>query len=387
MIIRQNPPAGAVVSTSLTADLTGAIEVIRVPDVRGLMVPAATNRLARFVVRQEAAPNAAAPNTIFGQDPAPLAPARPGATVTVYVAQAIQPIQRPVPNVVGRPLQDATVILTRSGFRAGAITDDDDANVAAGVVVNQNPAGGQQADTGTSVGLIVRTNRVRVPAVLTLTAADASQQIAASGLRAVTLEPRDDTAKPGTVIDQSPAARTPVERGSDVSIVVARPAATTPPRPPPPPTGVVVPDIVGLSRAQAKAVALRAGFALVVAPGQSARDADLVISQAPLARTTVSARSLVLMARFSLVPPPRRMWILWVALGVAVIVTAAVLIARKPRTPPTPQVAPPPLTYAARAKPPSFSITEGKASRGLELSLSMQNDPGVQAVVQPSTTP
>ena len=67
-------------------------------------------------------------------------------------------------------------------------------------------------------------------------------------------------------------------------------------------------------------------------------------------------------------------------------VPAAVKLFRVIR-PSVPQPAPPPvppplITYALDANPPSFSIDDDASSRGLELSLSVQNDPGVQAVVE-----
>ena len=546
VIIRQEPAAGTPIDKSLTARLTGAIEVTVVPDVLGLTVPAARSRLARFVVREQAMPNAAAPNTIFDQGPRYPTRVRPGSTVIVSVAQAIR---QPVPDVVGSQVQAATTILERAGFRTGRISDDDDANVATGVVVSQNPGSGAQADPGTPVALTVRSNRVRVPAVRALTEADARQRIVASGLRVGTVEQRDGVASPGTVIDQSPVERTPVPRGSAVSIVVARQAAMTmpnlvglphaaaaalvkqrglmlgvvdtsstqirpdtvvsqdPPRDQPvragdrvrftvgsAQRGVVVPNLVGRRVEEARRLLDSTGLQLGALQGVIDSSTGRVASQAPPAgrsvppRTPVSldttiARTIVSLAvtpdraelgpgdtvRFTasatmndgtrararamwsvrgggtitsdgiftagadsgsfdvtatdfagvasatarvrvtaapvpvttpvpvtpsptpvqpapvVVPRTWPRWILWLGLGIVALAAAATLLRKKPPPPPPsppPQVAPPSLTYSPGATPPSFSIHEGTSTRGIELSLTVKDDPGVQAVAE-----
>jgi hypothetical protein len=137
-----------------------------------------------------------------------------------------------------------------------------------------------------------------------------------------------------------------------------------------------------MTRAQARAVASRAGFTLVVAPGQSPGDADTVVKQFPLARSTVTTASLVLMAEFGVVAaaPTRPLWIIWAALGAALLIAGAATMLRKKAVAPEQIVPPPPITYAAGARPPSFSIDDRRSTRGLELSLAVRNDPGIQTV-------
>ena len=401
VISRQSPLARQPVPSNRVVNAEVAPNVIQVPNVIGLTIRPARTQLAGFDVRVQLAPNSATRNTIFRQDPAPSTYVRPATPVTIYIAQAIEPAQRVVPNVVGRQLQDAKNILAQAGFQAGRVSDDDDANVEAGAVVTQNPRDGLRVEQGTLVDLSVRSNRVRVPAVISLTEADARQQLTASGLHLGAVELREDSATTGTVIGQSLAARTLVDRGSDIMIVVARPITPAaapqtpivpPPRDPTPaptpapvtpaPTttpGIVVPDVVGLPRSQAQAVAARAGFMFVVAPGQSARDVDTVVKQFPAARSTATAGSLVLMAEFNpMITTTRPWWIVWVALAIPIIAAAGALIKNKLRTPQ--QVAFPPITYTAGAKPPTFSIQERRSTHGLDLSLCVKNDPGMQAV-------
>jgi penicillin-binding protein 1A len=60
---------------------------------------------------------------------------------------------RPVPNVVGMTVAQATAVLTGAGF--APVTAYTDSNVAAGVVIWQNPASGKKAEPGSQVGLAV----------------------------------------------------------------------------------------------------------------------------------------------------------------------------------------------------------------------------------------
>ena len=71
--------------------------------------------------------------------------------------------------------------------------------------------------------------------------------------------------------------------------------------------------------------------------------------------------------------PPwwQRLWVLWVALGASILAVVARLLWPPPL---------PPITYALRTKPPSFSIDEDASGRGLALSLSLTNDAGVQGI-------
>ena len=61
------------------------------------------------------------------------------ANLTGAIGVADQPSQRPCQMSLEHRCVDAAAILTKYGFRSGRISDDDDANVAAGTVVTQNP--------------------------------------------------------------------------------------------------------------------------------------------------------------------------------------------------------------------------------------------------------
>jgi hypothetical protein len=115
-----------------------------------------------------------------------------------------------------------------------------------------------------------------------------------------------------------------------------------------------------------------------------------VTAQFPRARSVVSNGSLVLMAEFSgATATTRPPWMMWLLLVIPLVAIAGVLLWKKTPTPtPTPPtpLAFPPITYAARAKPPSFSVVERGSRRGLELALSVTNDTGTQAVRHVSST-
>ncbi len=76
------------------------------------------------------------------------------ADVVVTVSNAVAPVFVQVPNVVGRPQLDAQTRLAAAGF-ASAINTAHSANVKAGRVISQTPAGGTSAAKGSTVTLLV----------------------------------------------------------------------------------------------------------------------------------------------------------------------------------------------------------------------------------------
>jgi beta-lactam-binding protein with PASTA domain len=114
------------------------------------------------------------------------------------------------------------------------------------------------------------TKTTRVPNVVGLSATAATQELSRRGLSPVVRESASSNAKVGTVISEAPGAGTKVDRGTQVTIVVARG-----------PKVVTVPNVVGLSVAEAfvrlQAVGLK-GRTVKIA---SKRPKDQVIRQAP----------------------------------------------------------------------------------------------------------
>lgn len=148
-----------------------------------------------------------------------------------------------VPDVVGKSQVDATYVLTDKGFtvRALPVRSDD----VEGIVLLTDPDSGRRAEEGTEVVIHVSVARV-VPAVLGLPRADAEAAFAEEGLTGVTYEEVKSNDPEGTVISVTPEAGTKVKAATPVTVQVAVP--------------FTVPDVEGLSRADAEAALEAEGY-------------------------------------------------------------------------------------------------------------------------------
>ena len=129
----------------------------------------------------------------------------------------------------------------------------------------------------------LRSDTVAVPALIGLPRAAAQKLLDDAGLEAKFTEEPNATVAAGLVISQDPAAKTDVDKGSTVEVVVS--------------TGVErveVPDVVGKPRAEAEAALTAAGLKVTVNEVESEQAATgTVIAQNPAARTEVDRDSMV----------------------------------------------------------------------------------------------
>lgn len=129
----------------------------------------------------------------------------------------------PVPNIVGKPAEDAKAALLKLKLKYEEIEEESD-SVVEGYVIRQSPAKDVMLSEGDIVHLYVSTGKAEegnVPDLKGETLQAAKKLIAAAGLKAVVTErTTEDTKKVGIVLEQSPAADSKVKPGSDVEIVV-----------------------------------------------------------------------------------------------------------------------------------------------------------------------
>jgi beta-lactam-binding protein with PASTA domain len=192
-----------------------------------------------------------------------------------------------VPNVVGLTQAAATTSITNAGLVVGDVTQQSSANVPAGNVISQAPAGGASVAAGSAVDLVVSTGPapVSVPNVVGLTQAAASTAITNAGLVVGTVTQQSSANVPaGNVISQDPAGGASVAAGSAVDLVVS-----TGPAP------VSVPNVVGLTQAAATTAITNAGLVVGTVTQQSSANvpAGSVISQDPASGASVAAGSAV----------------------------------------------------------------------------------------------
>ncbi|MDI3421001.1 Stk1 family PASTA domain-containing Ser/Thr kinase [Streptomyces luteolus] len=188
-----------------------------VPDVQGLTYAKAKAQLEDkgFSVDRENEESERTPGTVIGQDPEGDTEREKGSTITLTVAA--KPAQETVPDVIGKPVAEATQQLEANGFTVETqeVPRDD---VPAGQVVEQTPKGNTEADPGSKVTLTVAkaAEQVQVPALTGQKLKDARKALQDAGLTPgnVTSGPQE----PGAlVVTTDPPAGTQVPGSTTVN--------------------------------------------------------------------------------------------------------------------------------------------------------------------------
>lgn len=187
-----------------------------------------------------------------------------------------------VPDVTGMTAEQAETRLASVGLESGSVTATESAEVAQGTVVGQNPAAGERVRRGSEVGLIVvgGVPDVQVPDVLGLSKAEAVAALEDAGLAVATTDAPSSSVDRGDVIRQTPSGGQTVPQGTTVGIVVSEGERVE---------NVAVPDVTGMSRAEAEAALREAGLRFVVAENPNPDVPDgTVASQLPAAGDSVA---------------------------------------------------------------------------------------------------
>ena len=186
---------------------------------------------------------------VLAQDPGGGDHAKDGSTVTLTVSAG--PGQVQIPSVDGLSQKQATTALARAQLVVERVVRQADDTAPAGQVLGTSPAAGQTVDRGSDVTLIVSSGpkQVPVPDVVGLTQQQAQQTLGNRGFEVQVSEQGSDTAQPGTVLRQDPAAGAKADPNATVTIVVARAIPT-----------VDVPDLTGQSQTEASDTLTAAGL-------------------------------------------------------------------------------------------------------------------------------
>ena len=260
----------------------GTTTQVAVPDVVGLTQPEAVIVLERdgFTVRTEQAENTEVEEgTVFDQNPDAGQRVDEGAEVTIIVSSTAVPVE--VPDLVGRDAVDATAQLQSIGLRADIQRVDDD-EVPAGTVVAQDPEPGETLPPDSAVRLEVSNGpgAETIPDVAGLLPAEAANRLGRAGFETSFAEEPHETIEEGRVTRTDPPAGTDHPQGDTVTVYVSSGPAT-----------VAVPDVVGLSEAEAISQLQQAGFQ-VRRNSQVVTDPDSdgrVISQDPTGRAAAGS--------------------------------------------------------------------------------------------------
>ena len=199
----------------------------------------------------------------------------------VYFTEYADEDTKPVPNVVGQTLEQAVAALQAEGFTTAISRGNDEAEP--GIVFQQDPEGGAEAEDGSAVGIVVSEGPATrpVPQVTGLTEADARDALGDAGFEVNAVEIFSDEPE-GTVAAQNPAAETEANVGSTVRINVSKGSGET-----------EVPELVGLTEDEAKQQLDDAGLQANVVSVPSQEPEGTVVAQNPAPGTTVQQDSLL----------------------------------------------------------------------------------------------
>jgi serine/threonine-protein kinase len=282
-------------STSTTA------AAVTVPNVVGMKQAQAQNVLSdqglqsQVLTRASKSPK----GTVFQQTPAAGVTVAHGAPVQLSVsAVAITK----VPKVVGLKTAAAVRKLKAAGLGAQVVS------VAgakpAGTVLAQTPGAAKTVGKGSTVALKVSKGTAAVPDVVGQQASDAKAALGTAGFKTSIFEV-PNAQKKGTVVAEHPSAGTKAPRGSKVRINVSNGSQATSPgttttgtttssaTTTSAPATVKVPKVVGLQQGPAQRRLNRAGLRSRVVYVASQSPAGQVVSQTPIAGSSVKRGSRV----------------------------------------------------------------------------------------------
>ena len=232
---------------------------VAVPSVIGLPRAEAEQRItdADLVAEVSEAPSLTAPaGSVISQYPGKDTQVESGSTVKLVVSSGVETVD--VPDLTGKPQAEAEAALTGLGLVPN-VTTEENADVAAGTVISQNPAPLTPVEKGGTVDLVVSkgVGEELVPEGLVgAPLAQVQASIQAAGLRfAKPTEAASATVPNGSVISTDPASGTSVPRNSVIQIVVSSG-----------PEQVDVPTVTGQNESEATATLKTAGFNVQVVP-------------------------------------------------------------------------------------------------------------------------
>ena len=268
-----------------------------VPDVVGMTAEDAEQAIidAGFVLGsvETSAVMDAEKGIVLEQDPEAGVDTAEGSEINLVISAAAT---LEMPDVTGMTEDEATAALEDEGFvvqTANYYVDD----VETGLVAGQLPNAGETVEPGSQVGILVslgkapeETVMVKVPDVTGQTEKDAVSAITAVGLTVRIYYDTNDTVPQGDVIDQEPVGGSEIAISSSVIILVSQ---GTQPKPPAP-TTIQVPEVGGMTEANAKKALSDAGLkAESTSVYSDTVVSGSVVGQFPSAGTSVLAGSAV----------------------------------------------------------------------------------------------
>ncbi|MET8111542.1 Stk1 family PASTA domain-containing Ser/Thr kinase [Streptomyces prasinus] len=205
---------------------------------------------------------------ICDQDPKPDTDVKKGSTVDLVVSTGAPKVE--VPDVKGLSFADAEKSLKEKGFETEKKSQE--SSDTPDTVLSQDPAGGTTREKGTTITLTVarEASQVTVPNLLGSTPDAAKTLLESKGLVLGAQTEEESTAQAeGTVFEQSLSPGTDVDRGSTVTIKIAKAPANE---------KFAMPKVTEITVAQAKQILAQSGLELESIKGAQEDTATVVQS-------------------------------------------------------------------------------------------------------------
>ena len=192
-----------------------------------------------------------------------------------------------IPNLSGLTKDEAIAAIQKDGhFTYGGCTEQYDSTIAAGYVVDQSPNQGREFAEGTSITFTVSKGpepaaSVTVPDLTNMTVEEAEAELAKYKLTGKSGNSKtSDSVEVGKVCDQSVKAGTTAKAGDTITYYLSSG-----------PAELTIPDVTGLSEADARSELKAAGFTNVgaVYKNSDSVDEDHVISTSPSSGNKITA--------------------------------------------------------------------------------------------------
>ncbi len=166
------------------------------------------------------------------------------ATATPEASDSAQKVT--VEYVAGMTTEEAKTALSQKGLSNVKVSEQQSDTVSAGKVISTDPEAGTEVEKDAEITLIVSsgTSTVQVPSVASMTVSKAKSTLAAEGFNAVEgSKVYSDTVKAGLVAYSNPKGGAQASKGATITLYISKgPKRTT----------TTVPDLMGMTKAQAK---------------------------------------------------------------------------------------------------------------------------------------
>ncbi len=239
----------------------GAEGLIPIPELRGQTREAAASTLSNLGLAlgdDQPVPDVTlAAGLVAGTDPAAGQEVEEGSRVQLLISTG--PGDATVPALVGETEERAQALLRQAGL-TGRITYEPSAVIAEGIVISQDPGGGEVVSPDTVVDLVISagSDALTVPAVVNRREADALALLAEAGFTAAQIrierEPSTEVVT-GFVIAVDPAEGSSLPPSGIVTLTISEGAVDT-----------LVPDVLTQTPEAARDILEEKGFVVIFGP-------------------------------------------------------------------------------------------------------------------------